>query len=114
MNKLNSFAVQFAAAIKGDNVEVLAQKAWRNAESALKVQIANLEGDVIRKEDAVEEAKEKLNSARINDGKPITNRTNYISALIDAKSSLEDSEYALEAHLKTTNFLKEEYLALGK
>ena len=59
MSKMNSFVKQFVAAVKGDDVEVQAQKAWRSAESALKVQIAAREGDTISLEDAVNQAKEE-------------------------------------------------------
>ena len=45
MNKLNSFAKQFVAIIKGDDAEAKAAKVWRQAESAFKVQIAALGGD---------------------------------------------------------------------
>lgn len=114
MNKLNSFATQFVAAIKGDNAEVQAQKAWRSADSALKVQIANLDGDVIRKEDKVESAKEQLASARINGGNVITDREAYVANLISAKEKLTQAEKELAAHVKTTDFLKEEYANLAK
>ena len=114
MDKLNSFAKQFVAAIKGDDAEVRAQKAWRSAESALKVQIANLDGDVIRKEDNVEAAKERLANARINGGNVITDRDAYVANLISAKEALTKAEKELEAHAKTTDFLKEEYANLAK
>ena len=114
MNKLNSFATQFVAAINGDDAEVKAMKAWRSAESALKVQIANLDGDVIRKEDKVDSAKEKLASARINCGNVITDRDSYVANLLSAKEALTQAEKELAAHVKTTDFLKEEYAALAK
>lgn len=114
MNKLNSFATQFVAAIKGDDAEVKAMKAWRSAESALKVQIANLDGDVIRKEDAVTQAQENLDAARINSGHPITDRDTYVANLLSRKERLTQAERELEAHVKTTEFLKEEYANLSK
>ena len=112
MTKLNSFVNQFAAIIKGDNAEVQAAKAWRSAESALKVQIASLGGDLIRKEDAVERANEVLAKARVNDGNQITDRDRYIANLISAKESLTAAEKQLEAHQKTIAFLEEEYANL--
>lgn len=114
MDKLNSFVKGFIAAVKGDDNEVKAQKSWRSAESALKVQIANLDGDVIRKEDNVEAAREKLASARINGGNVITDRDAYVANLIFAKEALTKAEKELEAHVKTTDFLKEEYANLAK
>jgi len=109
MNKLNSFISQFTSLIKGDGAEVQAAKAWRSAESALKVQIASLSGDLIRKEDAVEQAQENLVKARINSGSQITDRDQYIATLLSRKESLTKVTKELEAHQKTIAFLQEEY-----
>lgn len=113
MSKMNSFVKQFVAAVKGDDVEVQAQKAWRSAESALKVQIAAREGDTTGLEDAVDYAKEALDAARINHGNKITDREDYISNLIDAKNALTEAEQELNFHMEELNFLKEEYKALN-
>lgn len=112
MTKLNSFVNQFVAIVKGDNAEAQGAKAWRSAESALKVQIASLNGDLIRKEDAVEQAKEKLAKARVNYGNQISDRDAYITKLIQAKESLKQAEKAEKAHKDTIAFLEEEYEAL--
>jgi len=113
MSKMNSFVKQFVAAVKGDDVEVQAQKAWRSAESALKVQIAAREGDTIAKEDAVTSAEEALSQARINKGYPIIDRESYISELIYAKNVLTEAEEALEEHIAEVDFLKKEYATLN-
>ena len=112
MNKAKSFIKGFVAAIKGDDAEALAAKVWRQAESGLTMQIAALKGDLIRKEDAVTDAQEALDSARINNGKQITDRDQYVENLILAKDSLERAEKALAAHQKTIAFLEEEYANL--
>lgn len=112
MTKLNSFVNQFVAIVKGDDAQIQAFKAWRSAESALKVQIASLSGDLIRKEDAVEQANENLLKARVNNGIQISDRDQYISNLILAKERLVQSEKQLEAHQKTIAFLEEEYANL--
>ena len=112
MNKLNSFAKQFVAIIKGDDAEAKAAKVWRQCESAFKVQIAALKGDLIRKEDAVTDAQEALDSARINGGKSITDRDAYVGNLIASKERLTTAEKQLEAHQKTIAFLEEEYANL--
>jgi hypothetical protein len=112
MNKAKSFIKGFVAAITGDDAKVKAAKAWRLAESALTMQIAALKGDLIRKEDAVTDAQESLDSARINGGESITNREQYVSNLINAKERLVSAEKALEAHKKTIAFLEEEYANL--
>ena len=112
MTTMNSFVKQFVAAVKGDDVEAQAMKAWRSAESALKVQIASLDGDVIKLEDDVTNAQEKLAQARINNGRTITDRESYISTLTQAKNKLIIAEKALNDHNKNLDFLKGEYEAL--
>ena len=112
MNKLNSFAKQFVAIIKGDDAEAKAAKVWRQAESAFKVQIAALGGDLIRKEDAVTQAEEKLAKALVNNGNEITDRDAYIANLINAKESLKQAEKHLLAHKETIAFLEEQYALL--
>lgn len=111
---MNSFVKQFIAAVKGDDVEVQAQKAWRSAESALKVQIAAREGDLIALEDEVSKAKEDLDKYRINNGKPISDREEYINNLITAKNNLTYAEDNLSELTAELGFLKEEYEKLGK
>ena len=112
MNKLNSFAKQFVAIIKGDDAEAKASKVWRQAESAFKVQIAALGGDLIRKEDAVVQAEEKLAKALVNGGNGINDRDQYIANLISAKESLKFAEKQLAAHKETIAFLEEQYALL--
>ena len=112
MNKLNSFAKQFVAIIKGDDAEAKAAKVWRQAESAFKVQIAALGGDLIRKEDAVSQAEEQLGKALVNNGNEITDRDRYIANLISAKETLKSAEKQLSAHKDTIKFLEEQYALL--
>ena len=112
MTTTNSFVKQFIALVKGDEAEVRALKIWRQCESAFKVQIAALKGDLIRKEDAVTDAQEALDSARINGGKSISDRDAYVGNLIASKERLTTAEKQLEAHQKTIAFLEEEYANL--
>lgn len=113
MNKVASFVKQFVAAVKGDNVEVMAQKALRQADSALKTQIASLEGDTIAKEDLVTDAKERQMSARINHGAQITDRNSYVRNLLDAKNAVTNAEEGLKLHKEKIAFLKEELDSLN-
>ena len=112
MNKLNSFAKQFIALLNGDDAEAKAAKVWRQAESAFKVQIAALGGDLIRKEDAVTQAEEKLAKALVNNGCEIIDRDAYISNLISAQEALRQAEKQLQAHKDTIKFLEEQYAKL--
>lgn len=112
---MNSFMKQFKAAVTGDDVEAQAAKAWRSAESSLKIQIASLEGDLTEKEEVVAEKEDALKNARINNGKAFkgaVDRKVYINNLIDRKNELTEAEDALKHHKAELAFLRAEYKAL--
>lgn len=106
MNKTKSFVKEIVALLKGDDAEATGQKVLRQADSAFKTQIASLTGDTIALEDSVEDAKEALRLARLNNGQLISNRTVYISNLLSAQNKLTEAEEALEAHAAKLVFLK--------
>ena len=112
MNKMKSFVKEVVAIISGDNAEATGQKILRQADSALKTQVASLNGDTISLEDKVEDAKEALRLARVNNGKLITDRNEYVRNLLNAKNALTDAEEALEIHLEKIAFLQEQYDSL--
>ena len=114
MNKMKSFVKEVVAIISGDNAEATGQKILRQADSALKTQIGSLNGDTISLEDRVEDAQESLTLARVNNGKLITDRNQYVRSLLDAKNALNIAEGALEAHLEKIAFLQEQYDSLDK
>ena len=103
-----SFVKEVIAILKGDDAEATGQKILRQADSAFKTQIASLTGDTISLEEDVEEAKESLRLARLNNGELISNRNNYISNLLSSQNKLVDAEEALEAHFSKLNFLQEQ------
>lgn len=111
---IKSFVKQFVATVTGDDVSAKAEKAFRQAESALKSQIASLNGDTINLEDKVSDAKAKLDLAMINSGNPISDRENYISELLRSKNNVTSAEASLETHTKKINFLQETLVALSK
>lgn len=111
--KVKSFVKQFVAKLSGDDNEALAQKALRQADSALKTQISNLTGDIINYEDALEAAKEAQASARVNDGKIISDRETYVENLLEAKNDVTEAEEALETHRAKIAFLQGELEALS-
>jgi exonuclease VII small subunit len=114
MNKMKSFVKEVVAIIAGDNAEATGQKILRQADSALKTQIASLNGDTIALEDSIEDALEGLKLARVNNGKLITDRNQYVRNLLEAKNKLTDAQDALEAHLEKIAFLQGEYDSLDK
>ena len=113
IKKVNSFVKQFVAQITGDDSTVQAEKTFRQADSALKTQIASLKGDVITKEDAVTDAVEAQSKARINNGKPITDRNQYVTNLVQAKNNVTISEEALASHNAKISFLEAELTLLS-
>lgn len=114
MNTVKSFVKQFLAAVKGDTDEVAAQKALRQANSALSTQISILEGDLVNKEDAVTAAEDALSKAVVNNGNPITNRDSYVENLLYSKNSVTTAKEALDNHKAKIEFLKEQKDALDK
>lgn len=111
---MKNFVKEVIAIINGDNAEATALKILRQADSALKTQIASLNGDTIALEDALEEAKEELRLAKYNNGQLITDRNYYVRNLLTAKNNLIEAEAQLEEHLETIAFLDEVYSSLDK
>ena len=111
---VKSFVKQFAALLQGDTAEVTAQKVFRQVQSSLNTQIAVMNGDLVAKEDAVTDAKEELDRARLNYGKELasSDRTAYVRNLINKKNAVESAQEALDTHLETLDFLKGELVRL--
>jgi hypothetical protein len=108
MNKTKSFVKEIVALLKGDDAEATGQKVLRQADSAFKTQIASLTGDTIALEDRLEDAKEALRLARLNNGQLIGDRNSYIRLLLHAQNLIVDAEEALEAHNNKLAFLREQ------
>lgn len=108
VSKTKSFVKEVVAILTGDNAEATAQKILRQADSAFKTQIASLTGDTIAIEDRLEDAKEALRLARLNNGRVISDRNSYIRNLLDAKNTVTSAEEALEEHNAKLEFLKEQ------
>lgn len=114
--QIKSFVKSFIALVQGDDTTVLAEKVYRQANSALKTQISSLEGDTVTFEEAVTDAKEALGKSRLNNGNPIeaVNRNSYVANLISARNRVVTAEETLEAHLEKLDFLKNELVELDK
>ena len=115
MTKMESYIKEAVALIKGDDAEVLAAKNWRKSVSAFKVQLAVMEGNLVSKEDKVDNAKEVLKKALYNNGVLIQDNKgdDYIQNLIYAQDTVEKCERELAAHKKTIAFLEEQYKQLS-
>ena len=106
---MNTFVKQIVAMITGDTATETAMKIKRQAESALKVQIANREAETVNLESAVEDAKAEQLKAFVNYGKTMETteaRAQYVKSLVDAEQQIQEAEEALELHLSTLDFLR--------
>lgn len=106
--KVKSFVKEFVATVKGDDAEALAQKVLRQADSALKSQIASLTGDLIKLEDALETAQERQALARVNNGEKISDPASYVEGILRAKNNVTTAEEALTLHKEKISFLQGE------
>ena len=108
------FVSLFMAYVNGDDAEVLAIKTKKQAVAALKVQIANMEGDTESFKQGIDDAKDNLTAARVNFGNKIedkSDRADYVRVLTEAYNNVGVKEDELESHLDTVEFLKGELKA---
>lgn len=113
MNKVKSFIKQFVAVVNGDNAEALAQKTYRQADAHLESEIAVQKGKLVDKVTAVEVAEEDVQLARVNHGKPISNRESYLQSLKSAKEALLDAKEAQTEVEELIKFFTSEKEALN-
>ena len=112
--KVKSFINSFVALVSGETDTVVAEKVWRQAESALASQIPALKGDLVALEDKVEEAKEFLAKARLNNGTLIEKRENYVAGLLRAKNAVTIAVENLADHKEKIGFLESELKNLSE
>lgn len=102
------------AIIKGDDAEVVGLKIMRQADSALKAQIAALNGDTITLEDNLTDAEENLEKAVANYGELIKDRNVYTSNLLVAENKITMAKDALELHKAKIAVLEKHLTNLDK
>lgn len=98
--KIKSFVKQTLASLTGNTDEVLAQKNFRMAISAVDGQIAALKADLVDAEERVKDAEEALEAAKYP-STAITNRTAYLAGIVDATENLEEAQ-ASHANVKAS------------
>ena len=113
-SKVKSFINSFVALVSGETDTVVDEKVWRQAESALASQIPALKGDLVALEDKVEEAKEFLAKARLNNGNLINKRESYVEGLLIAKNAVTLAEENLADHKEKIAFLESELKNLSE
>lgn len=112
--KIKSIVKQVIAQLKGDDAEVIGQKIYRQADSALKTHIANLRGNLIEAEDRAETAAEHAKSALSNHAQPITDRTLYVDNLLSADADLKLATEELAYLKETIAFLEGKLVELNQ
>lgn len=109
---LNSFVMQFLAALTGKTDEATAQNQFRKASSNINAQIHVKRGETVNLELALEAAKEQQALARVNNGKDITDGNRYVAGLIAARNNVVYAEDALAQHVSDIAFLEAELAAI--
>ena len=106
MGKINSYIKETVARLTGDKDEVVAQKNYRKATSAVKGQLASLEAKLVNAEDELETAKENLKAAKypsvaINGGE------GYIQNILDAQENVDYAQGSVDDINASIKFNKE-------
>lgn len=107
-SKATTFVEQFIALVKGDEAGVTAAKVERQRIAALNTAFHNANGDLVDKEQRVQDAEDYVVKCRLNHGREISDRHSYVSNLIAATEKVKDAQEALEAHQLLISTLKAE------
>jgi len=105
---VKTFVEQFVALVKGDEAAATAAKVERQRIAALNTAFHNANGDLVDKEQRVQDAEDYVVKCRLNHGREISNRQSYVSNLIAATEKVKDAQEALEAHQLLISTLKAE------
>jgi len=103
---VTNFVKLIIALITGDDAQATAIKIQKKAAAALTAQIAVKNAFTLSLEENVEQAEERLQLARINNGELITNTDVYIKNLLAYRRALLVEEKVLGEHLDVIAFLK--------
>lgn len=106
---MSKFEENFKVLLKEPSDDTVATNCWKKIESAFKSKLAILNADRYEEADKVEEAKEKLEKAKLNNGNKTVNRDSYLNNLITLKNDLTAAETRLEEYDKTIAFLTKTY-----
>jgi hypothetical protein len=71
-------------------------------------------GDLVTKEEELENAKERLQKAILNNGISLEShdRTSYVRNLVSAHNSVKEAEESLDTHIETLKFLRNQLTTL--
>ena len=101
--QISLFVKEVTARIKGDEATVVAAKNARKANSAFDAQLALLKSKQVDQENAVEDAKEALNSAQFPTSL-VKDNNSYIQGIVNAQSLLDSAEDSLASIKKAIEY----------
>jgi len=110
--QLTTFEKQVISTINGDDSQAFAEKLWKRAQSLYSAAIPAEKAKLYNFTEAVENAQEKLNNARINNAKAIANGETFISNVLEAHVALEDAQENLALQEKKILILEKELALL--
>ena len=105
MGKIKSYVKQVLAFAKGDNAEVIAQQNYRFAQASFKGQLAALEGQKVKDEIAVEQAKDAL-AKTIHPTTTISHSESFINRIVDAQRDVDLAEESLARTEESIEYFK--------
>lgn len=104
---MNTFIKLVIATIMGDDATAKAIRIQKRASTVLGIEIASIESAILQKEDNVEQAKEALLQATINQGSTNFSESSYTQRIICAKNRLVEQSKQLEELREKLEFFKE-------
>lgn len=117
---VKSFIKQFVAHVKGDNVAIMAEKVFRQAETSLRIHISVFEGKVQQMESNIDTAYESAKKALINEGSIIIKNdieqdsADYVNKILTKEKEIETATANHLKHSKILEILKAKLQELYK
>lgn len=103
----NSFIKLILAYLKGDEAEAKAIRIQKRGSAVLGIEISSLRSKILQVEDQVEQCKEELTRATINNGDISFSEDTYITRMISAKNNLVQHENKLKDLREKLEFFEE-------
>ena len=104
---MSKFEEKIKDLTNSDQATINIKKSWNIIDAAFQIKIAKVKAELVEAKLNFEETKTKLELAKINNGKPVSNGELYIMELIRIKNDLIDLENKITELDSTLKFLGE-------
>lgn len=104
---MSKFEEKIKDLTNSDQSTISSKRSWNRVDAAFQVKIAKIKAELVEAKLNFEETKTKLELAKINNGKPVSNGEFYIMELIRIKNDLIDLENKITELDSTLTFLGE-------